>query len=241
MHTLPPTSQRGEGKRETERVRNVNHKPATSAGNWMALICISSCIIHQHHFTTVRNITFILQMLIYVKQLIWETSESSSIKDPATFIFFCLHECDSICIWTHTRPLPFWTFICVCVCVWACVHLCLDSWSRLYLTQPHGSYLPVRSRCDLNDGSTHNCRVTILIHTFLPVEMMKEDWAQKLNEALAHLWLYWQCNAKTKQTMQCKYLSTRLHTAILKGYCTQSSKTGNFTNPVSHKIMFAYN
>lgn len=74
---MPPHMQEREPE-EGERWRDgggggvgdVNHKPATSAGNWMALICISSCMIHQHHFTTVQNITFILQMLIYDKQLI---------------------------------------------------------------------------------------------------------------------------------------------------------------------------
>lgn len=68
-----------------------NHKPATSAGNRMHLICICSCMIHQHHFTRVQNITFILQMLIYDKQLIWETSEPGSIKDFVTFTF-CLRQ-----------------------------------------------------------------------------------------------------------------------------------------------------
>lgn len=61
-------------------------------------------------------------MLIYVKQLIWETSESSSIKDPATFIFFCLHERDStdarasVCVPTHDHPFN-------SVCESVCVHL----------------------------------------------------------------------------------------------------------------------
>lgn len=67
-----------------------NHKPATSAGNRMHFICIRSCMIHQHHFTRVQNITFSWQMLIYDKQLIWETSELGSIKDPLTFTSFCL-------------------------------------------------------------------------------------------------------------------------------------------------------
>lgn len=76
-------------------VRDVNHKPATSAGKWMALICISSCMIHQHHFTTVQNITFILQMLIYDKQLIWETSDLRSTKD----IYFLLsEEVECVCV-----------------------------------------------------------------------------------------------------------------------------------------------
>lgn len=66
-----------------------NHKPTTSAGNRMCLICICSCMIHQHHFTRVQNITFILQMLIYDKQLIWETSELGNMKDPVTFTSFC--------------------------------------------------------------------------------------------------------------------------------------------------------
>lgn len=126
-----PKHDRGPGRRERERVgggggvRDVNHKPATSAGNWMVFICISSCIIHQHHFTTAQNITFILQMLIYVKQLIWETSELSSIKDPATFIFFCLHGCDStcacVCIRTHTYHSFLDLQLGVCVCVWQLV------------------------------------------------------------------------------------------------------------------------
>lgn len=70
-----------------------NHKPATSAGNRMHFICIRSCMIHQHHFTRVQNITFSLQMLIYDKQLIWETSELGSIKDPLTFTSFCPFAC----------------------------------------------------------------------------------------------------------------------------------------------------
>ena len=126
----------------------------------MALICIASCIIHQHHFTTVQNITFILQMLIYVKQLIWETSELRSMKDPTTFIFFCLHECDSVCVCVCVCVC-----LCVCtypslpsvlstlrVCIWTCVHLCLDSWT----SQGHvAAYLPVRSQCDLKGESAH--------------------------------------------------------------------------------------
>lgn len=108
-------------------VRDVNHKPATSAGKWMALICISSCMIHQHHFTTVQNITFILQMLIYDKQLIWETSDLRSIKDPLTFIFFCLKK-RSVFVWAgasvhaHSHPVPLGFHLSVCrVCVSACV------------------------------------------------------------------------------------------------------------------------
>lgn len=82
-----------------------NHKPATSAGNRMHLVCICSCMIHQHHFTRVQNITFILQMLIYDKQLIWETSEPGSIKDPVTFTSFCLWQrmCWSLRVLSHMR------------------------------------------------------------------------------------------------------------------------------------------
>lgn len=69
-----------------------NHKPTTSAGNCMHVICIHSCMIHQHHFNRVQNITFILQMLIYDKQLIWETSELGSMKEPVTFTSFCLRQ-----------------------------------------------------------------------------------------------------------------------------------------------------
>ena len=69
-----------------------NHKPTTSAGNRMRFICICSCMIHQHHFTRVQNIPFILQMLIYDKQLIRETSEPGSIKDPVTFTSLCLRQ-----------------------------------------------------------------------------------------------------------------------------------------------------
>lgn len=124
-------------------------------------------------------------MLIYVKQLIWETSESSSIKDPATFIFFCLHERDStpMPMYAHLPMItPLTLRVRVCACIWACVRLCLDSWSWLYLTQPHGSYLSVGSRCDLNDGSAHNYWITILINRFLAAEIMKTRAAQKVNE-----------------------------------------------------------
>lgn len=159
----PPPKARERTRKGRERardgggggVRDVNYKPATSAGNWMALICICSCMIHQHHFTTVRNITFILQMLIYDKQRIWETSELRSIKDPVTFIFFCLHEC--VCagasIHAHTHPSPLDLQLDVCMCV--CLSMCAFVFGQLVLAICHtatGCYLPVRSRCDLNDG-----------------------------------------------------------------------------------------
>lgn len=150
-------------------------------------------------------------MLIYVKQLIWETSESSSIKDPATFIFFCLHERDStpVPMYAHLPMItPLTLRVRVCACIWACVRLCLDSWSWLYLTQPHGSYLSVGSRCDLNDGSAHNYWITILINRFLAAEIMKTRAAQKVNEFL------WQCVAKNKCLMKCKYLSMGHNAAI---------------------------
>lgn len=133
--TSPPQKAKKRGPVKWQRgrggggggVRDVNHKPATSAGKWMALICISSCMIHQHHFTTVQNITFILQMLIYDKQLIWETSDLRSIKDPLTFIFFCLKKW-SVFVWAsasmhaHTHPVPLGFHLSVCwVCASACV------------------------------------------------------------------------------------------------------------------------
>lgn len=88
--------------------------------NWMAFICISSCMIQQHHFTTVRNITFILQMLIYDKQLIWETSYLRSIKDNVTFIFFCLQDCVCATASIHTNILlsPLGLQLDVSMCVW---------------------------------------------------------------------------------------------------------------------------
>lgn len=173
---------------------------------WIALICMSSCIIHRHRFATARNITFILQMLIYVKQLIWETSESSSIKDPATFIFFCLQERDSMCaracVRAPTHDHPF-NCVCesVCACIWVCVRLCLDSCSWLYLKQPHGSYLSVRSRCDLNDGSAHNYWITILINRFLAAEIMKTRAAQKVNEFFMTVW----CQKQMPDEMQISF------------------------------------
>lgn len=109
-------------------VRDVNHKLATSAGNWMALICISSCIIHQHHFTTVRNITFILQMLIYVKQLILRNFRVELHKRSCD-IYFLLSawawQCVCWCLYVRTYPSrPYGPSVeCVCVRAWT---VCLD-------------------------------------------------------------------------------------------------------------------
>lgn len=151
----PPKAREGTRRRgEREEADGLGMwitNPATSAGNWMAaLICIASCIIHRHHFTTVRNITFILQMLIYVKQLIWETSELKSMKDPTTFLFFCLHECDSVCVCVcvhaHTHPSPLDLQLCVCVFDLACALVfdlaCALVFGQLDLAEPRGGLSP---------------------------------------------------------------------------------------------------
>lgn len=181
-----PKQERGPEKGERTRegggggVRDVNYKPATSAGNWMALICISSCMIHQHHFTTVRNITFILQMLIYDKQRIWETSELRSIKDPVTFIFFCLHECvcagASIHAHTHPSPLDLQLDVCMCVCI------CVWTVSPGYMSHSHRLLSSCQEQVWFKWWVNPKLpRKYILINTFLMMEIKKNDWAQKLN------------------------------------------------------------
>lgn len=96
-----------------------NHKPTTLAGNRMHLICICLWMIHHNRFTRVQNLTFILQMVIYDKQLIWKTSELESIKDPVTFTSFCHCVCWNLRMFhvgigvrtgcdSQLQPLSYW-------------------------------------------------------------------------------------------------------------------------------------
>lgn len=87
----PPMWERGGGWKELEEADGWE---ITNQQLQLATGCTSSAYAHAWFISITlpecKNITFSLQMLIYDKQLIWETSELGSIKDPLTFTSFCL-------------------------------------------------------------------------------------------------------------------------------------------------------
>lgn len=123
--------------------------------------------------------------------------------------------CAGVCIRAHTLHSPL-DFQCVCLSMCA---LCLDSWSGLYLTQPHSTYLPVKSRCDLNDGSTQ--LQSNYSHQHIPHSGDNDKMTELRNEMNLLTLLTACCQNQTCHEMQISIYTVKYHSlnGILHSKC----------------------